>query len=142
MFEWRKRDGAAEAAMAERYRVSMGLGQAVGLLVERSALVAKFRAHSGSWPDGVDSRYDRWYRAGDWRDDGTFVGDLGWFDVLHPEGDVVPPACPPPPTNVPLPAGAVLELSPSPLRPKRGSREWEAEKKRRQRERKKEGGDG
>jgi hypothetical protein len=45
------------------------------LMVARGELVAKYRAHSGSWPDGIDNQYDRWYRPEEWTDEGAFIGD-------------------------------------------------------------------
>ena len=44
------------------------------LMVARGELVAKYRAHSGSWPDGIDCESDRWYRPDEWADDGTYLG--------------------------------------------------------------------
>jgi hypothetical protein len=46
------------------------------LMVARGELVAKYRAHSGSWPDGIDNQYDRWYRPEEWTDEGAFLGAL------------------------------------------------------------------
>ena len=36
----------------------------------RADLVRRYRASRGSFPDGIDSHYDRWYREGEWSDAG------------------------------------------------------------------------
>jgi hypothetical protein len=40
----------------------------------RSKLVAKYRTNPAPWPDGVDTKYDRWYRPEEWTDTGAYLG--------------------------------------------------------------------
>jgi hypothetical protein len=44
------------------------------LLVARSAIVRKYRINPKLWPDGIDSKWDRWYRKEDWTDSGEYIG--------------------------------------------------------------------
>jgi hypothetical protein len=50
----------------EKYRRDMKPYLDAELWEARAGLVAAYRAHPGSWPDGIDSKYDRWYVAGEW----------------------------------------------------------------------------
>ena len=65
---------AERVANAEKYVRDTAEDRAADLLEARSALVRAYRASPGKWPDGIDTKYDRWYRAAEWKDDGTFVG--------------------------------------------------------------------
>ena len=62
------------AANVRGYARRMGPDVAGRLLAARSEIVREFRAHPAKWPDGIDSKYDRWYRAEEWADDGRFLG--------------------------------------------------------------------
>ncbi len=64
------------------------MNDAPALLRARGELVARYRKAVGSFPDGVDTKWDRWYRAEDWRDDGVFIGDPDWFSENHPDPDL------------------------------------------------------
>lgn len=44
------------------------------LTLNRGALVRKYRANPRAFPDGIDSKYNRWYRAEDWTNGGEFIG--------------------------------------------------------------------
>lgn len=44
------------------------------LLKARKELVVKYRQSPHPWPDGIDSKWDRWYIAEEWDDDGTYHG--------------------------------------------------------------------
>jgi hypothetical protein len=47
------------------------------LLRFRSQLVQKYRADKRPWPDGIDSKWDRWYRPEEWTDKGEYIGPSG-----------------------------------------------------------------
>jgi hypothetical protein len=108
--------------------------QAKALLANRTALVAAHRAHPGSWPDGIDSKYDRWFVPEHWNEKGEFAGPKGWFDTSHPDPgieDVTKNA-----DVTESPAADVTESRKG--RPKSESALTATERKRRQRERGKE----
>lgn len=44
------------------------------MLEARADIVRKYRASPGVYPDGIDTPLYRWYVAGDWADDGKFIG--------------------------------------------------------------------
>lgn len=47
----------------------------IRLWADRVRMVRRYLVHPGLWPDGIDSRYERWYlgHEGDW---GRLVGHL------------------------------------------------------------------
>ena len=55
------------------------------LLKARGALVAKYRISRSSFPDGVDTKYDRWYRAEEWTDGGGYIGPEPCVRGLNPD---------------------------------------------------------
>lgn len=50
--------------------------QDVQVFQARKELVIKYRISSNPWPDGIDSKWDRWYIPEEWDDDGTYHGVL------------------------------------------------------------------
>ena len=44
------------------------------LIAARGDLVRRYRISPLPWPDGIDSKWDRWYRPEEWLDDGTYLG--------------------------------------------------------------------
>jgi hypothetical protein len=68
---WTKeeREGAVK-----RYIGVMALQVSRKLLQDRGWIVKRYRLHPGSWPDGIDSEYDRWYCPEHWTDEGVFIG--------------------------------------------------------------------
>lgn len=79
---------------AEKYAADMKPLFDERLMRDRSALVKAYRDHPASWPGGIDSRYDRWYRAEEWTDAGVFVGAAKPVTVVHPvtpEAETVTP---------------------------------------------------
>lgn len=78
-------------ANAEKYARDMGPAQAARLLADRAGIVRDLMdlGRQGQ----IDSLYDRWYRPEDWvpgRAKGEpwiFIGDLRWFDELHPDAE-------------------------------------------------------
>jgi len=47
------------------------------LIKARGELVKKYRISQNPWPDGIDSKWDRWYLGGtteEWTDDGEYLG--------------------------------------------------------------------
>ena len=77
----------------------------------RGEMVRKYRDKPGSWPDGADSRYDRWYRAEEWTDGGVYVGvgpcvrppspDAGFAPSIAPKAESNTPALVNIPVNMP-----------------------------------------
>lgn len=57
-----------------KYEADTGEFQAARLLAARGLLVRQYRANPRPWPDGIDTKYDRWYFAHEWKDDGTYLG--------------------------------------------------------------------
>lgn len=51
----------------------------------RGELVLKYRASPQAYPDGIDSKYDRWYRDEDWNAKGDFVGGCPSVRPANPE---------------------------------------------------------
>ena len=75
-------------ANARGYRRKMGSHLDAQLAVARSEIVRKFRTSPGSFPDGVDTRWDRWYRASDWTDEGVYVGEGPCVKAVNPEREL------------------------------------------------------
>lgn len=72
-----KTDGlspADRAANAEKYAADMRAHADAQLERDRGRLVAAFRKSPGSWPGGVDTRFDRWFRSEEWNDAGEYIG--------------------------------------------------------------------
>lgn len=61
------------AANAAKYEADTKDDREARLLAARGGLVREYRAHPGKWPDGIDTKHDRWYRPEDWGDDGVLV---------------------------------------------------------------------
>ena len=58
----------------------------------RGELVRLYKASPGKWPDGIDSKYDRWYNPDDWTDGGVYVGDDPCIKPLNPDRAINAPA--------------------------------------------------
>lgn len=61
------------AANAAKYEADTEDFRAAQLQAARGELVREYRAHPGKWPNGIDTKHDRWYRPEDWGDDGVLV---------------------------------------------------------------------
>lgn len=60
--------------LAARYAAYHAPAEADRLLKARGDLVRLSRINPKCWPGGIDMPLDRWYRAGEWADDGTYLG--------------------------------------------------------------------
>ena len=68
------RSAEETAANVARYESEMQEFRDADLQKARSAIVKEYRVHPGSWPDGIDSPLDRWYRPAEWNDAGNYIG--------------------------------------------------------------------
>ena len=64
------------ARNAAKYARDMAPHVAADLEAARSDIVRRYRAHPQSWPDGIDTQYDRWYDPEEWTDAGERVQRL------------------------------------------------------------------
>ena len=62
------------SANVRRYWEAMGPQVAADLHAARSKLVKAYRENPRLWPDGIDTKWGRWYRAEEWTDEGGFLG--------------------------------------------------------------------
>ena len=61
----------------------------VRLWADRVRMVQRYLAHPGTWPDGIDSSYGRWYLGHEdyWREKvGHLTAEGGWAGGLDDEG--------------------------------------------------------
>jgi len=58
------------------------------LIKARGDLVKKYRISSNPWPDGIDSKWDRWYIPAEWTDEGEYLGPIPM--PKRPEGVDIP----------------------------------------------------
>lgn len=57
-----------------KYEADTNAFRAAELRAARGELVRQYRASPGKWPDGIDTKWDRWYVPEQWNDEGEFVG--------------------------------------------------------------------
>lgn len=57
----------------------------------RGDLVKRFRANPRGWPE-IDTKYDRWYRAEEWADDGRYIGPGPCVRPLNPDAMINSPS--------------------------------------------------
>ena len=78
-------ESSDRAAMAERHAALMKPMRDRQLWEARAELVRKYRARPATFPDGIDTKYDRWYRAEEWTDDGQRITATGETEVAAPD---------------------------------------------------------
>jgi hypothetical protein len=88
-------DGSNRAVRAERaakYERDMKPYEHAKLEAARGELVKAFKASPGKWPDGIDSKYDRWYRPDEWDAEGVYIGERPCIKPLNPDQAINTPA--------------------------------------------------
>ena len=89
------RDEAGMALRAERaakYERDMKPYEDAKIEAARGELVKDFKASPGKWPDGIDSKYDRWYDPDDWSAEGVYIGARPCIKTLNPDPVINTPA--------------------------------------------------
>jgi hypothetical protein len=56
----------------------------------RRELVRRYRASPNVWPDGIDSKGDRWYRPEEWNDDGIRIAGKPYDGKPRKPGEAKP----------------------------------------------------
>lgn len=73
------------AERAEKYQLDMKPYEDARLAADRGAMVKQYRERPSIWPDGIDAPDNRWYRADEWLDDGTYVGPPPCVKAANPD---------------------------------------------------------
>jgi hypothetical protein len=81
-----RRSDAETKANAEKYAADMKPHIDAQLERDRGALVRAYRKSPGSWPGGIDSKYNRWYLAKEWTDEGEYIGEEPCIRPAAPDG--------------------------------------------------------
>ena len=70
---------------AAKYQRDMKPFADADLQAARGDLVQKYRARPQAFPDGIDSKWDRWYVAEDWTDAGVYMGEGPCIKAVRPD---------------------------------------------------------
>jgi len=79
--------GMTREERAAKYQRDMGPQFCAELEIQRSEGVKKYRKNGSA--GAIDTKYDRWYDADEWTNDGVYIGEGPCVKAPRPEKDVI-----------------------------------------------------